>query len=227
MSSHLPLHQNEEKRQSTSKDTTNERPVDAPMPHQTQQASNDVDDRAQSPSRHSQTDSQSDKSKSGPQGDVDETPDYKPKTLKFWVIMICNMLAMLLVALDRTILATAIPKITDEFRSLGDIGWYGSAYMITGAAFQLLFGRIYKFYDMRRIYLACILIFEIGSILCAAAPSSSVFIVGRAVAGLGSAGIWTGAMLVIIPIVPLHKRPMYQGTQNSIWNFSTPRLLPI
>lgn len=74
---------------------------------------------------------------------------YQPKTLKFWLILTSNFLAMFLVALDRTIVATAIPTITDEFHSLGDIGWYGSAYMLTTSAAQLLFGRLYKFYNMK------------------------------------------------------------------------------
>lgn len=60
-----------------------------------------------------------------------------------------NFLAMFLVALDRTIVATAIPRITDDFHSLGDVGWYGSAYMLTTAASQLLFGRLYKHYNMK------------------------------------------------------------------------------
>lgn len=82
-----------------------------------------------------------------PGGNPDE--NFKPKSLRFWLIMLSNFLAIFLVALDRTIIATAIPRITDDFKSLGDIGWYGSAYMLTTAASQLLFGRIYKFYDTK------------------------------------------------------------------------------
>jgi hypothetical protein len=74
---------------------------------------------------------------------------YKPKSLRFWLIMLSNFLANFLVALDRTIIATAIPQITNDFKSLGDIGWYGSAYMLTTAASQLLFGRIFKFYNTK------------------------------------------------------------------------------
>jgi hypothetical protein len=85
----------------------------------------------------------------GPPSDDDAEKNFKPKTAKFWLIMLSNFVAMFLVALDRTIIATAIPRITDEFGSLGDIGWYGSAYMLTTAASQLLFGRIYKFYNLR------------------------------------------------------------------------------
>ncbi len=135
---------------------------------------------------------------------------YKPKTLKFWLVVLSTFTSMFLVALDRTILATAIPRITDDFKSLGDIGWYGSAYMLTTAAFQLLFGRIYTFYDLKWTFLVSIFIFEVGSAICGAAPSSPVFIFGRAVAGVGSAGIMTGSMMTIIPLVPLHKRPMFQ-----------------
>lgn len=78
-----------------------------------------------------------------------EEQAYKPKTLKFWIIMLSNFLALFLVALDRTIVATAVPRITDAFNSQGDIGWYASAYMLTSASSQLLFGRIYKFYDLK------------------------------------------------------------------------------
>ena len=51
--------------------------------------------------------------------------------------------------------------------------------------------------------------FEIGSALCGAAPNSIAFIVGRAIAGLGSAGIFSGGMMIIISMVPLRKRPTY------------------
>lgn len=75
--------------------------------------------------------------------------NYNPRSINFWLVMLSNFVSIFLVALDRTILATAIPRITDDFKSLGDIGWYGSAYMLTTAASQLLFGRIYKFYNLR------------------------------------------------------------------------------
>jgi hypothetical protein len=74
---------------------------------------------------------------------------FKPKSFRFWLTLLCNFLALFLVALDRTILATAVPRISDEFHALGDIGWYGSSYMLTTACAQLIFGRIYKFYDMK------------------------------------------------------------------------------
>lgn len=142
---------------------------------------------------------------------ADENEFYKPKTLQFWLVIASTFVTMFLVAVDRTILATAIPRITDEFKSLGDIGWYGSAYMLATAAFQLVFGRIYTFYDLKWTLLTCIFIFEVGSAICGAAPSSPVFILGRSIAGIGSAGIMTGSIMTVVPLVPLHKRPMFQA----------------
>ncbi|KAI1065810.1 hypothetical protein LB507_001012 [Fusarium sp. FIESC RH6] len=157
----------------------------------------------------------------GPVVDQEALENYKPKTLKFWLIIVSVFSAMLLVALDRTIIATAIPEITNDFQSLGDIGWYGSAYMLTTAAFQLIFGRIYRFYDLRKTFLACILTFEIGSAICGAAPNSVAFIVGRAIAGIGAAGIMTGSMMSIVPLVPLHKRPLFQSMFGMVFGVSS------
>lgn len=52
------------------------------------------------------------------------------------------------------------------------------------------------------------LIFEVGSAVCGAAPTSEALIVGRAIAGLGSAGVFQGAIIVVAYVVPLDKRPM-------------------
>lgn len=61
------------------------------------------------------------------------------------------------------------------------------------------------------VFLGSIFVFELGSLICGIAPNSPTLIAGRAIAGVGSAGIFTGAMMVMIPMVPLHKRPMFQG----------------
>ncbi|PHH85218.1 hypothetical protein CDD83_746 [Cordyceps sp. RAO-2017] len=184
-------------------------------------AGKDDDARPSSPTQRGRT--AADKSTAGKKAAFEEEAEanYKPKTARFWLITLSAFVSMFLVALDRTILSTAIPRITDDFRSLGDIGWYGSSYMLTTAAFQLLFGRVYRFYDLRWTFLCCIVVFEVGSAICGAAPSSAVFIFGRAVAGMGSAGITTGAMMIVIPMVPLHKRPMFQSIFGLIFGVSS------
>ncbi|KAK5170475.1 uncharacterized protein LTR77_005063 [Saxophila tyrrhenica] len=127
------------------------------------------------------------------------------------VVIVASLLVVFLVSLDRSIIATAIPRITDEFDSLNDIGWYGSAFLLTASCFQLLIGRIYTFYPAKYVFMVCITLFEVGSAICGAAPNSKAFILGRAVAGLGLAGIQNGGIAIVIPLVPLPKRPVFQG----------------
>ena len=119
-----------------------------------------------------------------------------PHGLKLAVIIIGLCLSVFLVALDNTIIATAIPKITDQFHALDDVGWYGSAYLLTTCSFQLLFGKFYSFFSIKWVYLIAISVFELGSLICGVAPNSLALIVGRAIAGLGSAGIFSGALIV-------------------------------
>jgi MFS family permease len=83
--------------------------------------------------------------------------------------------------------------------------------MLTACGFILVYGRVYTFYSTKWVFLSGIFFFEVGSAICGAAPSSVVLIVGRAIAGFGSSGIFTGAITIMINTVPLHKRPLYQG----------------
>ena len=108
-------------------------------------------------------------------------------------------------------IGVAVPQITNEFHSINDIGWYGSAYMLTASAFILTYGRVYTFFKTKTVFLTGILLFEVGSALCGAAPNSTAFIIGRAIAGFGSSGIFTGAITIMLFSVPLHRRPIYQG----------------
>lgn len=66
----------------------------------------------------------------------------------------------MLLGLDMNIIGVAIPRITTDFRSLSDIAWYGSAYLLTMTAFQPLFGNLYKFFNTKTVYLISLLLFE-------------------------------------------------------------------
>ncbi|KMU76673.1 hypothetical protein CISG_05816 [Coccidioides immitis RMSCC 3703] len=114
-------------------------------------------------------------------------PEYA-SGITLLIIIIGLSLAVLLVALDNTIITTAIPTITNHFKALDDVGWYGSSYLLTTCAFQLVFGKVYTFFPVKWVFLTAIGIFEIGSVVCGAAPSSEALIIGRAVAGMGASG---------------------------------------
>jgi MFS transporter, DHA2 family, glioxin efflux transporter len=107
--------------------------------------------------------------------------------------------------------ATAIPKITEDFPGLDLVSWYSAAFFLTNGGFQSSWGKAYRYFPLKLTFLATVLVFELGSLVCAAAPSSTVFIIGRALNGLGAAGIGTGAYTIIAFITPPNKRAVYTG----------------
>lgn len=93
--------------------------------------------------------------------------------------------------------------------------------MLTAASFNPVFGRVYQLYSTKWTFISCIIVFEVGSVICGAAPTSTAFIIGRAIAGIGSAGIFTGSMMIIVALVPLRKRPMLTSISGMIFAISS------
>ncbi len=61
---------------------------------------------------------------------------------------------------QKTIIATAIPRITSDFNALNDVGWYGSSYLLTTTSLQPSFGKVYAYFDVKWVYLSALVIFE-------------------------------------------------------------------
>jgi MFS family permease len=85
------------------------------------------------------------------------------------------------------------------------------------SCFQLAFGKLYSFYSAKPVLLTAILVFEIGSAICGAAPNSVALIFGRAIAGLGASGVTSGCIAVVLQIIPLHRQPQIQGFMGSVF----------
>ncbi|KAH8592860.1 major facilitator superfamily domain-containing protein [Bisporella sp. PMI_857] len=152
-------------------------------------------------------------------GLVEDADEY-PKGVQFFFVFVALLLSMFMVALDMTIVATAIPKITDQFHSLSQIGWYGSAFFVTLAAFTSPWGKLFKYFPLKRTYLAAVFVFELGSLICAVAQNSTTLIVGRAIAGLGAAGLATGSYILVAFLAPPPKRPAYLGILGATYGVS-------
>lgn len=139
-------------------------------------------------------------------GQAEEDIQEFPPTPILILLTISLCLIVFTIALDNTILATAVPKITSDFHTLEDVGWYGSAYILTMTATLPTFGKIYTMFNPKITYLVGLGIFAVGSIVCASAPSSNAFIGGRALAGIGGAALAAGALNIVGLVM----------TQNSI-----------
>ncbi|KIW12121.1 hypothetical protein PV08_09395 [Exophiala spinifera] len=149
-----------------------------------------------------------------------DTSDY-PSAFPLAMIVVALACSIFLVALDMTIVATAIPRITDQFHSLDQVGWYGSAFFLTIGSFQATWGKLYKYFPLKISYLASIFIFEIGSLICAVANDSTTLIVGRAIAGMGGAGIASGSYTIIAFSAPPKQRPAFTGVMGATFGVAS------
>jgi MFS family permease len=94
---------------------------------------------------------------------------------------------------------------------------FNAAFFLTTCAFQIPYGRAYTILSTRWVFLSSILIFEIGSAVCGAAPTSTALIIGRAIAGIGGAGLASGCFIIIASISPLRKRSLYVGFLGAVF----------
>lgn len=106
--------------------------------------------------------------------------------------------------------------VTDTFDSLRDVGWYGAAFLLASAASQLFYGKIYRFWYARVVFSVVVLVFALGNLVCAVSQSSAVFTVGRAISGLGSAGVLSGTNIIISRTLPVRQRPIYLGAIGAL-----------
>ncbi|KAF6820853.1 major facilitator superfamily transporter [Colletotrichum plurivorum] len=152
--------------------------------------------------------------------DKPEEGDYA-SGIKLLILMTSLLLCQFLVALDMSIIATAIPKITQEFHSLDQVGWYGSGFLLTLAAFVSLWGKAFKHASIKWVFLAAIFIFEVGSLVCGVAQNSTTLIVGRAIQGLGGAGMTSGVYLIVSVSVKQKLVPALLGVLSGIFSVAS------
>ncbi|KAK3629723.1 hypothetical protein LTR56_017117 [Elasticomyces elasticus] len=151
---------------------------------------------------------------------IDDEPEYATGW-RLWTIMISICLATLIAALDLGIVATAIPGITSDFHSLSNIGWYSGTIFITVGVSAPVLGKLYRYFSGRWVYFGNIVTFMVGSLIAAPAPNSICLIVGRALQGIGVAGVLGGSVLMITYIAEPKLRPMLIGIWTGVLMIST------
>lgn len=92
---------------------------------------------------------------------------------------------------------------------------------MTVGGFQSAWGKAYKYFPLKTSFLISIFIFELGSLICGVAPNSVALIVGRAIAGLGAAGIGSGAYTIIAFSASPKRRPMFTGIVGASYGIAS------
>lgn len=137
------------------------------------------------------------------------------------VIIGALMLAMLLAALDQTIVSTALPKIAQDLNGLSQLSWVATAYLITSAISTPLYGKISDMIGRKTIFQSAIVIFVLGSILSGAAHSMTQLIIFRGIQGIGAGGLMALSLAVVGDIVSPRDRGRYNGYFGAVFGLAS------
>ncbi|KAI8206495.1 Efflux pump mlcE [Colletotrichum sp. SAR 10_76] len=157
-------------------------------------------------------------------------PDDKRylRPLPLMMLFLATSLTGSLVLMYALIIATAIPSITAAFNTIEDLDWYSTAYLFATCSVQPLVAKLYDLFRLRvteshhsqsnadmllqDVYVASIVLFEVGNVICGAAQTSAIFIGGRTVAGLGAAGLFSGGLVMLtVASPPKWRAPLIGG----------------
>jgi EmrB/QacA subfamily drug resistance transporter len=121
------------------------------------------------------------------------------------------MIAMMLGALDQTIVATAMPTIGRDLADTEHLPWVVTAYLLAATSATPLYGKLSDIYGRRPMFLVSVSVFLFGSILCALAPSMLILILARFVQGIGGGGLLALSQTIAGDILSPKERASYQG----------------
>ncbi len=144
-------------------------------------------------------------------------PGYQFTIGKILAIYSGLMVALLLAALDQTIVATALPKVVSDLGGITQYSWVFTAYMLGSTVTVPLYGKLGDAHGRKPLFIVAIVIFLVGSALCGAAQNMWQLVVFRAVQGIGAGGLFPLTLALVGMIVPPRDRGRYQGLIGSVF----------
>ena len=136
-------------------------------------------------------------------------------------VLVGLMLSTALVALDATIIATAVPSIVRDLGGFSQFPWLFSIYLLTQAVTVPLYGKLADVVGRRPVLFFGIAVFLVGSVLCGVAWSMPALIVARAVQGIGAGAVLPMTMTVVGDLYSVEERARVQGYVASVWGVSS------
>jgi EmrB/QacA subfamily drug resistance transporter len=132
-------------------------------------------------------------------------------------VLAAVMLCQSLVALDSTIIATAVPSIVRDLGGFSQFPWLFSIYLLTQAVTVPLYGKFADVLGRKPVMFFGIGVFLLGSMLCGIAWSMPLLIVARAIQGIGAGAVQPIAMTMIGDLYTVEERARVQGYVASVW----------
>ncbi len=142
---------------------------------------------------------------------ADAKKDQQSPCAVFLTVFPSIMLPMFLAVADQTIVATALPAIASSVGEVERVSWVVVSYLIANTIAAPVYGRLGDSFGRRRMMLAALALFMIGSLLCALAPNIEFLTATRVLQGFGGGGLMTLSQALIGETFPPRERGRYQG----------------
>ena len=144
-----------------------------------------------------------------------------PPPVRRPLILAAVMLASFMIAIEATIVSTAMPQIAGQLGQLHYYAWVFSSFLLAQTATTVVFGKLADLYGRRSVLLVGIGIFLLGSLLCGFARSMPALIAFRLIQGFGAGAIQPVSITVVGDLYATHERGRMQGWLASVWGVSS------
>ena len=138
-----------------------------------------------------------------------------------WLVLAGACVAMLLSALDQTVVATAMPTIVLDLSGISLVSWVFTTYMLASSITIPIYGKLSDIFDRKRLFILAVMIFGIGSILSGFAQNMTQLILSRTLQGIGAGANMVNAFAVVGELYPPAERGKYQGLMGGVFGLAT------
>jgi EmrB/QacA subfamily drug resistance transporter len=143
--------------------------------------------------------------------------DAATRTAEQRLITVGLVLSMAVIAVETTVVTTALPTVVGELQGLELYPWIFSAYLLASTVVVPIFGKLADLYGRRPIYLGGMAVFVLGSVLCGLASSMPQLVLWRALQGLGAGAVMPMVFTIAGDAFTLRERGKIQGLMSALW----------
>lgn len=132
--------------------------------------------------------------------------DRQIRGIRWLVICVALYASCILYGLDTTIVADVQGSVIERFGHVEQLVWVGAGFPLGSVCVVLPLGNLYNAFNIKWVFFTTVILFEVGSVICGAAPTMSTLIVGRVIAGVGGSGIYLGSLNYFLAMVAPEER---------------------